>query len=45
MKGATERFVASPEEVLAVINEGKSNRKVAGTSKCFDFEYFFLISV
>lgn len=40
MKGATERFVSNPEEVLAVINEGKSNRKVAGTSKRLNLKYF-----
>ena len=33
VKGATERFVSSPEEVLEVIEEGKSNRHVAVTSK------------
>ena len=33
MKGATERFVSSPEEVFEVIEEGKSNRHVAVTSK------------
>ena len=33
VKGATERFVSSPEEVLEVIEEGKSNRRVAVTSK------------
>ena len=32
MKGATERFVSSPEEVFEVIEEGKSNRHVAVTS-------------
>merc|ERR1712223_1439638 len=31
VKGATERFVSSPEEVLEVIEEGKSNRHVAVT--------------
>ena len=31
-QGATERFVSSPEEVLEVIEEGKSNRHVAVTS-------------
>ncbi|ESO09265.1 hypothetical protein HELRODRAFT_168226 [Helobdella robusta] len=30
--GATERFVASPEEVFEVIEEGKSNRHVAVTN-------------
>ena len=33
LQGATERFVSSPEEVLEVIEEGKSNRHVAVTSK------------
>merc|ERR1711953_1182423 len=32
VKGATERFVSSPEEVLEVIEEGKSNRHVAVTN-------------
>ena len=32
-QGATERFVSSPEEVLEVIEEGKSNRHVAVTSE------------
>ena len=38
VKGATERFVSSPEEVLEVIEEGKSNRHIAVTSK-ISFEY------
>uniref|UniRef100_A0A8C0HKG0 Kinesin family member 5A n=1 Tax=Buteo japonicus TaxID=224669 RepID=A0A8C0HKG0_9AVES len=29
VKGCTERFVSSPEEILDVIDEGKSNRHVA----------------
>lgn len=33
-KGCTERFVCSPEEVMDTIDEGKSNRHVAVTSKC-----------
>ena len=33
VKGATERFVSCPEEVLEVIEEGKSNRHIAVTSK------------
>ena len=33
VKGATERFVTSPEEVFEVIEEGKSNRHIAVTSK------------
>jgi kinesin family protein 5 len=32
VKGATERFVSSPEEVFDVIEEGKSNRHVAVTN-------------
>jgi kinesin family member 5 len=37
VKGATERFVFSPEDVLEVIKEGKSNRHIAVTSKfCWD---------
>jgi len=32
VKGASERFVSSPEEVLEVINEGKSNRHVSVTN-------------
>lgn len=32
VKGATERFVSSPEEVLEVIEMGKSNRHVAVTN-------------
>lgn len=32
VKGATERFVSSPEEVLEVIEAGKSNRHVAVTN-------------
>ena len=35
VKGATERFVSSPEEVFEVIEEGKSNRHIAVTSKHF----------
>ncbi|KTF87023.1 hypothetical protein cypCar_00029253 [Cyprinus carpio] len=31
VKGCTERFVSSPEEVMDVIDEGKSNRHVAVT--------------
>lgn len=33
VKGATERFVSSPEEVFEVIEEGKANRHIAVTSK------------
>lgn len=32
VKGATERFVSSPEDVLEVIEEGKSNRHIAVTN-------------
>lgn len=34
-QGCTERFVSSPEEVMDVIDEGKSNRHVAVTSTYF----------
>ena len=33
VKGVTEQFVSSPEEVFAVIDEGKNNRCVAVTSE------------
>ncbi|XP_042300124.1 kinesin heavy chain-like, partial [Sceloporus undulatus] len=33
VKGCTERFVCSPDEVMDTIDEGKSNRHVAVTSK------------
>ena len=33
MQGVTERFVTTPEEVLAVIEEGKSGRHVSVTSE------------
>jgi len=32
VKGATERFVSSPEEVMEVIEDGKANRHVAVTN-------------
>ncbi|KAH7645700.1 kinesin heavy chain [Dermatophagoides farinae] len=32
VKGATERFVTCPEEVMEVIDEGKSNRHIAVTN-------------
>ncbi|XP_064401804.1 kinesin heavy chain-like isoform X2 [Halichondria panicea] len=32
VKGITERFVTSPEEIIAVLDEGKANRHVAVTS-------------
>lgn len=41
VKGATERFVSSPEEVFAVIEEGKANRHIAVTSKYFQLKYSF----
>lgn len=34
-QGCTERFVSSPEEVMDVIDEGKSNRHVAVTSESY----------
>lgn len=37
-QGCTERFVSSPEEILDVIDEGKSNRHVAVTSEWGDTE-------
>lgn len=37
LKGCTERFVCSPEEVMDTIDEGKSNRHVAVTSKCYPY--------
>lgn len=43
VKGATERFVSSPEEVFEVIEEGKSNRHVAVTSKILILEILVLI--
>lgn len=36
VKGATERFVSSPEEVFEAIEEGKSNRHIAVTSNEYD---------
>ena len=33
VKGASERFVSSPEEVMEVIDEGKASRHIAVTSK------------
>lgn len=32
VKGATERFVTCPDEVMEVIDEGKANRHIAVTS-------------
>lgn len=37
VKGATERFVSSPEEVFEAIEEGKSNRHIAVTSEYNNF--------
>lgn len=50
VKGATERFVSSPEEVFAVIEEGKSNRHIAVTSKFMIIKslfitYFFIVNL
>lgn len=42
VKGATERFVSSPEEVFEVIEEGKSNRHIAVTSKLI-FKFYYII--
>lgn len=39
VKGATERFVSSPEEVFEVIEEGKSNRHIAVTSKTKKYNF------
>jgi hypothetical protein len=33
VEGATESFVATPEEVLKVIGKGKTNRQIAVTSR------------
>lgn len=44
VKGATERFVSSPEEVFEVIEEGKSNRHVAVTSK-FCIIFYLTVTV
>uniref|UniRef100_A0A1I7X2T3 Kinesin motor domain-containing protein n=1 Tax=Heterorhabditis bacteriophora TaxID=37862 RepID=A0A1I7X2T3_HETBA len=49
VKGATERFVGSPEEVLQAIEDGKSNRMVAVTSKLYAINiypvFFFYNSI
>lgn len=52
VKGATERFVSSPEEVFEVIEEGKSNRHIAVTSEfrhapsmMSDFIFFLLLDM
>lgn len=42
VKGATERFVSSPEEVFEVIEEGKSNRHIAVTSKLYLSQFLVL---
>jgi len=36
--------VSSPEEVMEVIDEGKANRHVAVTSKCYRFCRFVYLS-
>ena len=36
VKGVTERFVGSPEEIMDVIGEGKSNRAVSVTSELLE---------
>lgn len=41
VKGATERFVSSPEEVFEAIEEGKSNRHIAVTSEFYLFLFTF----
>jgi kinesin family protein 5 len=41
VKGATERFVSSPEEVFEVIEEGKANRHIAVTSECSNVSIFY----
>lgn len=33
VKGITERFVTSPEQMMAVVEEGKLNRHISVTSK------------
>lgn len=40
VKGATERFVSSPDEVFEVIEEGKANRHIAVTSMFFTNNVF-----
>ena len=40
-KNLFSRFVSSPEEVLEVIEEGKSNRHVAVTSNFFCYNIYF----
>ncbi|KAK1903009.1 Kinesin heavy chain isoform 5C [Dissostichus eleginoides] len=41
VKGCTERFVSSPNEVMDVIDEGKANRHVAVTSQyCYHYCYY-----
>jgi len=37
--------VSSPEEVMEVIDEGKANRHVAVTSKCYRFCSFVYLSL
>ena len=40
VKGVTERFVSSPEEVMDTIEEGKNNRHIAVTSQFIKFFTF-----
>lgn len=44
VKGATERFVSSPEEVFEVIEEGKANRHIAVTSSFYFTSIFCIIT-
>jgi hypothetical protein len=44
VKGATERFVSTPDEVFDCINKGKSNRHIAVTSECL-FIHLFINSI
>ena len=39
------RFVSSPEEVLEVIEEGKSNRHVAVTSNFFCYIHIYFLHI
>jgi hypothetical protein len=39
VKGVTERFVTTPDDVFEVIEDGKSNRHIAVTSESIQFEY------
>ncbi|KAB1278775.1 Kinesin heavy chain isoform 5C, partial [Camelus dromedarius] len=44
IKGCTERFVSSPEEVMDVIDEGKANRHVAVTRFSFGICALLMLS-